>query len=325
MIEIKNLTKSYLLKGKKIEVFKNLNCTIETGVSTALLGKNGAGKSTLLRIIGGIDKPDSGEIKSDCTISWPVGLVGGFQGSLSARENVTFVSKVFYGNNESKTDEIVNNVQEFANIGDYFDRPFMTYSQGMRSRVTFGLSMAFAFDVYLIDEITSAGDEGFRERSKKLLEERHKKSDFIMVDHNIGRLNIHCDRALILHDGKLTKCEDINEGIEKYKDFLSDEIKNIYISKNTSDLNETKNFGMNKKQMIKSSLKSYKSLKEKVRYQEMKIFYLRKSKELTFDLEKLEKDKKIKLQYLKAKIKKTKNKFKKAKINLSQFRETFES
>ena len=317
MIELKNLTKSYVLKGKKIEVFKNLNCTIETGVSTALLGRNGAGKSTLLRIIGGIDKPDSGEIISDRTISWPVGLVGGFQGSLSARENVTFVSKVYFGNNEELTNKVVNNVEEFASIGEYFDRPFVTYSQGMRSRVTFGLSMAFEFDVYLIDEITSAGDESFRERSKKILEDRHITSDFIMVDHNIGRLNIHCDRALILHEGKLIQCEDIEEGIEKYKDLLSDEIKIYFSKKNFTGLPNSENIKINNEKSILNLKKSKQKLGEKLRYNEKKIFYLQRYKDKLFDLERFEADNKLKSEFLKSKIKTTKRILRRQQRNLS--------
>ena len=317
MIELKNLTKSYVLKGKKIEVFKNLNCTIETGVSTALLGRNGAGKSTLLRIIGGIDRPDSGEVISDRTISWPVGLVGGFQGSLSARENVTFVSKVYYGNNEELTNKVVNNVEEFASIGDYFDRPFVTYSQGMRSRVTFGLSMAFEFDVYLIDEITSAGDESFRERSKKILEERHITSDFIMVDHNIGRLNIHCDRALILHEGKLIQCEDIEEGIEKYKDLLSDEIKIYFSKKHFTGLPNSENIQINNEKSISNLKKSKQKLGEKLRYNEKKIFYLQRYKDKLFDYEKFEADNKLKSEFLKFKIKTTKGILRRQQKNLS--------
>ena len=83
----------------------------------------------------------------------------------------------------------ISYVEEFAELGKYFDRPFKTYSSGMRSRVTFGLSMAFDFDIYLIDEVTSAGDERFRKRSRKILEKRHENSDFVMVDHNLWGLN----------------------------------------------------------------------------------------------------------------------------------------
>ena len=101
------------------------------------MGRNGAGKSTLLRILGGIDIPDSGTIQADVSISWPVGLVGGFQGSLSGRENVIFVSKIYAGNEPDVIQEKVRRVEEFAELGIYYDRPFKTYWSGMRSRVTF--------------------------------------------------------------------------------------------------------------------------------------------------------------------------------------------
>ena len=225
MIKISNLTKSYLHEGRRTTVFSNLNLELVQGQSVALLGRNGAGKSTLIRIIGGIDQPDSGEVYSDCSISWPVGLDGGFQGSLSGRENVTFVAKIFAGTEHGLIEEKIRRVEEFAELGPYFDRPFKTYSSGMRSRVTFGLSMAFDFDYYLIDEVTSAGDERFRAKSRKILEERHQNSDFIMVDHNLWGLQFHCDRALLLHNGSLYSFDDLDEGIAMHKRLMEQPVQ----------------------------------------------------------------------------------------------------
>ena len=220
MIEVKNLTKSYVHKGERIKIFENISFKIERGESVALLGRNGAGKSTLLRILGGIDVPDSGTINSDVSISWPVGLVGGFQGSLSGRENVIFVSKIYAGNDPEIIQEKVRRVEEFAELGVYYDRPFRTYSSGMRSRVTFGLSMAFDFDVYLMDEVSSAGDERFRKRSRDRLEELNKKADFMLVDHNLWGLEFHCNRALLLHDGKLMQFNNLQNAIRRHKKLL---------------------------------------------------------------------------------------------------------
>lgn len=220
MIKVTNLTKSYLHKGKRIRVFQNLSLTFKKGESVALLGRNGAGKSTLLRIIGGIDQPDSGSVHCEGTVSWPVGLIGGFQGSLTGRENTVFVSKIYAGHDHELIEEKVRRVEEFAELGLHFDRPFKTYSSGMKSRVTFGLSMAFDFDVYLIDEVTSAGDERFRARSRKVLEERHRSSDFIMVDHNLWGLEMHCEKALLLHNGAIIEFDNLEEGIEMHKRLL---------------------------------------------------------------------------------------------------------
>ena len=218
MIEVKNLTKSFFYQGKKSTIFKDLSFKIDTGESIAILGANGAGKSTLLRILGGIDLPDSGTIHTDSTISWPVGLVGGFQGSLTGRENVTFVSRIY--SEKKKVPEKVRYVEEFAELGVYFDRPFKTYSSGMRSRVTFGLSMAFDFDVYLIDEVTAAGDQRFREKSKRVLMERKNDADFLMVDHKLWGLKLHCDRAFILEGGKIEEFNDLDEAVALHTERL---------------------------------------------------------------------------------------------------------
>ena len=121
MIEVKNLTKSYVHKGKRVKIFEDISFRVDRGESVALLGRNGAGKSTLLRILGGIDLPDSGTIQADVSISWPVGLVGGFQGSLSGRENVIFVSKIYAGNEPDVIQEKVRRVEEFAELGVYYD------------------------------------------------------------------------------------------------------------------------------------------------------------------------------------------------------------
>ena len=220
MIEVKNLTKSYVFKGKRLYVFKDLNFKVDRGNSVALLGKNGAGKSTLLRLIGGIDQPDSGSITADCSVSWPVGLIGGFQGSLSARENVTFVSKIYSGSDSDSFEEKVERVAEFADIGSYFEKPFKTYSSGMAARVTFGLSMAFNFDVYLLDEVTGAGDAKFREKCKKILKEKQTNSDFIMVNHNLWGLKFNCDKALLLDNGKIMEFDSLKDGIKEHKRLL---------------------------------------------------------------------------------------------------------
>ena len=220
MIKVENLTKSFIHNGKKINILRNVSFEIKKGESIALLGRNGSGKSTLLNILGGIDQPDSGTIERDCSVSWPVGLVGGFQGSLSARENTIFVSKIYAGLDKDIIKQKVKFVEEFAEIGDYFDRPFKTYSSGMRSRVTFGLSMAFNFDTYLIDEITSAGDARFRKKSAQYLEQKTRDADFIVVDHNLTGLTKYCNRAFLLNEGNLIEYGDVNEGIIQHKKIL---------------------------------------------------------------------------------------------------------
>ena len=228
MIRVQHLTKSYLFKGRSKYVFKDLDFKINSGESVALLGRNGAGKTTLMRILAGIMAPDSGTVHSDCSVSWPVGLKGGFFNMLTGRQNVTFISKLYLGRNMSLVNEKVQWVDEFSELGVYYDRPFKTYSSGMRSRLMFGTSMAFDFDVYLIDEVTGAGDERFRDKTRRVLQEKHTKSDFIMVSHDLWGLKFHCEKALILHNQSVLEFSDLQEAIEVHKMLLKD--PNIIIS-----------------------------------------------------------------------------------------------
>ncbi|MGE2763074.1 ABC transporter ATP-binding protein [Escherichia coli] len=219
MIKIENLTKSYRTPTGRHYVFKDLNIEIPSGKSVAFIGRNGAGKSTLLRMIGGIDRPDSGKIITNKTISWPVGLAGGFQGSLTGRENVKFVARLYAKQEELK--EKIAFVEEFAELGKYFDMPIKTYSSGMRSRLGFGLSMAFKFDYYIIDEVTAVGDASFKEKCAYYFKERHKESNFLMVSHNLNSLNKFCDIAFVISgNGQCNLFMDINNAIEQYKKLI---------------------------------------------------------------------------------------------------------
>ena len=215
MIKIENLTKSYRTPTGRHYVFKDLNIEIPSGKSVAFIGRNGAGKSTLLRMIGGIDRPDSGKIITNKTISWPVGLAGGFQGSLTGRENVKFVARLYAKQEELK--EKIEFVEEFAELGKYFDMPIKTYSSGMRSRLGFGLSMAFKFDYYIVDEVTAVGDARFKEKCAQLFKERHKESSFLMVSHSLNSLKEFCDVAIVFKDDNAVGFyENVQEGIEEY-------------------------------------------------------------------------------------------------------------
>ena len=147
MIELQHVCKSYPLKEGQHVVLDDVNLRMEEGKNIAILGLNGAGKSTLIRIIGGAEAPDSGKVIRTSRVSWPIGFSGCFHGSLTGRENLRFVSRI-YG---ADIREVTRYVEDFAELGDYLDMPVKTYSSGMRSKLAFGLSMAIQFDFYLID------------------------------------------------------------------------------------------------------------------------------------------------------------------------------
>lgn len=217
MIKIENLTKSYLHhKAGRKYVFKDLSFTIPDGKNVAIIGKNGAGKSTLMNLLAKVDTPDSGKIITDQSISWPVGLSGGFQGSLSGRENVQFIARTQGFRGEALRKK-VKYVEAFAEIGDYFDLPTKTYSSGMKGRVAFGLSLAFDFDYYIIDEAMSVGDAHFKKKASQAFKDKVGKANIILVTHGMTQVRTMCDLVIILDNGQAIIYEDIEEGIKVYQ------------------------------------------------------------------------------------------------------------
>ncbi len=212
-IELVNLSKSFGTGKKRKVLAHELNAIFPANRSIALIGRNGAGKSTLLRIIAGTMNPDRGYVRRHGTISWPVGFAGSFHGDLTGAQNTRFLARV-YG---VETEELIEFVRDFAELGHHYHQPFKTYSSGMRSRLAFGVSMGLHFDTYLIDEVTSVGDAAFRQKSSDLLLDRLENSGAIVVSHGMGMIRRLCDMAAVLEDGTLTFYEDIEEAIALHK------------------------------------------------------------------------------------------------------------
>ncbi|RUR32217.1 ABC transporter ATP-binding protein [Vreelandella nanhaiensis] len=215
MIEIKNLYKRYHNHHGSDWVLKDINLTIPTGVSVGLIGANGAGKSTLLRLIAGMDKPEKGEVIRHSRVSWPVGLAGGMQNNMTGRQNTKFVARV-QGSTPQEVKRVIKFVEVFAEIGEAFDEPVRTYSSGMRSRLSFGLSLSFDFDIYISDEATAVGDRAFKEKATALFKSKVGQASLIMVSHSEGILKDLCQSGLYLKEGRAYWYDDINKAIEAY-------------------------------------------------------------------------------------------------------------
>lgn len=215
MIYLDKVNKFYKTKQGRHYTLKDVTIELPTDRSIAVLGPNGAGKSTLIRLLGGADLPNSGRIYSEKNISWPLGLQGGLQGSMTARENVRFVARIHGYKN---TKEIEKKVEDFAEIGKFFDEPVKTYSSGMRSRITFGLTLGFDFnfDVLLIDELGAVGDANFRKKSEALLLSRFESTKLIMVNHSITELKKYCQSGVVLKNQNIDFYDDINDAISEY-------------------------------------------------------------------------------------------------------------
>ena len=216
MIELRNMTKWYRTERGRHYVFRDLSFSFPGGTNIGLIGRNGAGKSTLMRLLGGLEAPNRGSVFSDVRISWPVGLTTGYQNTLSARENAQFICRI-HGATGRQMRRKIEFVREFAEIGEYFDLPMKTYSSGMRSRVAFGMSMAFDFDYYLIDEVMAVGDPQFRAKGAQLLTERLKTRNVIIVSHRMGDIRKHCNVVVHVDRGNTVLYEDVAAGIANYE------------------------------------------------------------------------------------------------------------
>jgi len=216
MIRFENLTKSFWIQGTRKVVIDNLNATLPTGKSLALLGRNGAGKSTLLQMIAGTMRPDSGRIVSDGSISWPVGFGGSFHRQLTGAQNIRFIARI-YG---VDTEELIEFVRVFAEIGKHFHMPVRSYSSGMKSRLAFGASMGIPFDTYLVDEVTAVGDANFKRKSRAVFRERMKTASAILVSHEMGQVRQFCDAGIVLEHGRIQYFDDLEEAIALHQDLM---------------------------------------------------------------------------------------------------------
>jgi capsular polysaccharide transport system ATP-binding protein len=212
MIQLSNVFKFYRTERHKKIVLDHVSVVFDTTRSYGLLGVNGAGKSTTLRVISGVELPNSGTVRRSVRVSWPLGFGVGFHPAMTGRENVNFVARV-YGADIRK---VSNFVEDFAELGDYYDAPIKTYSSGMGARLAFGLSMAIEFDVYLIDEITAVGDARFNERCKEAFDQRRKHSGLIVVSHSMGTIKDFCDCGGVLVDGQILMFDTPDKAIEMY-------------------------------------------------------------------------------------------------------------
>lgn len=214
MIKLENISKAYRVDQEWNVVLNDISVTFPTGESIGILGLNGAGKSTLLRIIGGIEPPDSGHVRKDIRVSWPIGFGGGLHGALTGRENARFIARI-YGESPKKLERFA---EEFTELGKYFDMPIKTYSSGMRARLSFATSMACEFDCYLVDEATAAGDRRFAARYREAFSMRLRGASMVMVSHNAQTVREYCSLGAVLFKGRLQIFQTVDKAMAAYNE-----------------------------------------------------------------------------------------------------------
>lgn len=218
MLILKNLTKAYPFQNGMRKILDGVCMRVERGEKVGILGLNGSGKSTLIRLVGGSEVPDSGTIHRGMTISWPLALGGGFQGSLTGMDNLRFICRIYGVSIEDK----IPFVRDFTELGRYLHEPMKTYSNGMTARLAFALSMVIEFDCYLIDEVMAVGDDRFRTRCQVELFEKRADRAMLIVSHSMNYIKTHCDTVAVLLRGRLHHFQSLDEGQAFYQAHASE-------------------------------------------------------------------------------------------------------
>ncbi|MBA2723170.1 MAG: ABC transporter ATP-binding protein [Methylibium sp.] len=213
MIAIEKVSKTYKTRYGRRTVLSDIDLRLERGRNVGILGRNGAGKSTLIRLLSGAERPSAGRIHRGMSVSWPLAFTGAFQTHLTGIDNLKFVCRV-YG---VEWKPLVPFVEEFTELGIYLREPVMHYSVGMTMRLAFALSMAIEFDCFLIDEGMSVGDSRFAERCHVELFQKRKDRAFILVSHDPSIIKAYCERAAVLHQGRLHEFASVEEAYDFYE------------------------------------------------------------------------------------------------------------
>lgn len=226
-IILKNVTiqRNLLRKRFREEVFeavKNVSFTVEKGGILGIVGKNGSGKSTLLRAMAGVFSPNSGSIDLKGHSISLMALGVGFKNNLTGRDNILLGGMLLGFNKEQILDKM-EEIIDFAELGDFIERPVRTYSSGMYSKLAFAITAMLETDIILVDEVLSVGDEQFKKKSKKKMKQliSDKNKTVVIVSHNIETLKDLCDQVMWLHEGEVVDMGEPELILRKYLEFMN--------------------------------------------------------------------------------------------------------
>jgi len=184
--------------GGRRRVLDGISFSVGMGERMAIMGRNGAGKSTLIKILSGLQRPTHGRIHRGLNMSWPLAFGGGFEGELTGADNVRFISRLY----NAPIKETFDYVADFTELGEQLNLQMRFYSNGMRMRLAFALSLAIQFECLLIDEVILVGDRRFQQKCHDELFQNRKSCAMIVAIHDIGFVKEYCKKTLILMDGR---------------------------------------------------------------------------------------------------------------------------
>ena len=252
MIEINNISKCYKIYQKPLDrifelvsskprhqlysALKDISISINPGEIYGVIGNNGAGKSTLLKIVAGIIIPDSGSVNMVGRVAGLLELGSGFDATLSGLRNIT-VNGLLLGMTISEIEARTKEIVEFAELGDFIHEPLRVYSSGMVMRLGFAIAIHSNPTCFVVDEALAVGDAYFQQKCfKKIRQYKEEGGSILFVSHDLNAIKVLCDRALVLHQGKVAVQGTPEQAVNFYSELLCDldgDITNI--SRNTEE------------------------------------------------------------------------------------------
>jgi ABC-type polysaccharide/polyol phosphate transport system ATPase subunit len=194
---------------------RHVSFTMERGETVGIIGRNGSGKSTLLRVIAGVYWPDEGKVSVGGDVSTLFSLGTGFNPELSGRDNI-YLDGIMIGLTRRKIDGIIDDIIEFAELGDFIEMPVRTYSSGMRARLGFAIAVHTDKDIVLIDEIMGAGDAAFGQKADAKMSRIIGEKTVLLVSHAMGTVERFANKVIWLDKGVMAAMGEPKEVIEQY-------------------------------------------------------------------------------------------------------------
>ncbi|MCP4402935.1 MAG: ABC transporter ATP-binding protein [bacterium] len=263
-IKVENATKSFRLKtrykqsgtlksslvnwfkGERIAqkpqtfwALKGVSFEVPKGTTLGIIGSNGSGKSTLLKLLTGIHRPTSGAVSTNGRISALIELGAGFHPEFTGRENI-FINGIILGLSRKEIQEKLEDIIRFSELEDFIDNPVKTYSSGMYMRLAFSIAAAVDPEILLIDEILAVGDANFQRKCQnKLNTFKADGKTIVLVTHDLGALEKHCDRVIWLDHGELQAYGDVQSVVQMYLEHVADQQRSQLIEIHEEELSSS--------------------------------------------------------------------------------------
>ena len=244
-IEVKDVTKIYRLYDRPIDRLKEslslthkslhkdfyalngLSFTVEKGQTVGIIGTNGSGKSTILKIITGVLTPTTGSVQVDGKISALLELGAGFNMDYTGIENI-YMNGTMMGYTKAEMDKKLQEILDFADIGDFVYQPVKTYSSGMFVRLAFALAINVEPEILIVDEALSVGDVFFQAKCYRRMEEIRKNgTTILMVTHDMGSIIKYCDKVVLLNKGEFIAEGQPGHMVDLYKKILANQMDSL--------------------------------------------------------------------------------------------------